>query len=53
MKYSADLTINVHKKCEKSTKIEISAISSQKYWHAKIFLYVNHTKPEFFPKFSC
>ena len=52
MKYSADLTINVHKKCEKSTKIEISAISSQKYWHAKIFLYVNHTKPEFFPKFS-
>jgi len=29
MKYSADLTINVHKKCEKSTKIEISTISGQ------------------------
>jgi hypothetical protein len=27
MKYSADLTINVYKKCEKSTKIEISTIS--------------------------
>jgi hypothetical protein len=27
MKYSTDLTINVHKKCEKSTKIEISTIS--------------------------
>ena len=53
MKYSADLTINVHKKCEKSPKIEISAISSQKYWHTKIFLYINHTKPEFSPKFSC
>ena len=52
MKYSADLTINVHKKCEKSPKIEISAISSQKYWHTKIFLYINHTKPEFSPKFS-
>jgi hypothetical protein len=33
MKYSADLTINVHEKCEKSTKIEISTISSQKYWN--------------------
>jgi hypothetical protein len=32
MDYSADLTINVHKKCEKSTKVEISTISSQKYW---------------------
>ena len=49
MKYSADLTMNIHKKCEKSTKIEISTISSQKYWHAKIFLYINHTKPEIFP----
>ena len=52
MKYSADLTINVHKKCEKSTKIEISTISSQKYWHTKIFVYLNHTKPECFQKFS-
>jgi hypothetical protein len=51
MKYSADLTINVHKKCEISTKIEISTISIQKYWHAKIFLYINHTKPEIFPNF--
>ena len=51
MKYSADLTINVHKKCEKSTKIEISTISIQKYWHAKIFLYINHTKPEIYQKF--
>jgi hypothetical protein len=41
MKYSADLTINVHKKCEKSTKIEISTISSQKYWQQRSFLKQN------------
>jgi hypothetical protein len=52
MKYSADLTIDIHKKCEKLTKIEISTISSQKYWHPKIYLYINHTKPEIFQKFS-
>jgi hypothetical protein len=35
----------------KINKIEISTISIQKYWHAKIFLYINHTKPDFFPNF--